>query len=324
MIVVTSGAIGMGVSKLGLNKKLQSVSQKQAVAAIGQNLLMRIYEKLFKKYNCAVAQVLLTAEDLRDRERYLNARNTLFTLFTYKTIPIINENDTVAIEEIQFGDNDTLSALVASKVEADLLIILSDIEGLCTEDPRKTRKAKLIKSVEKITPQIESMGGKAGSFRGTGGMSTKIQAGKIATSAGVMMVVANGNKDKVIASIIKGEDIGTRFLPKKDKISSRKRWIAFNLPLSGKIFVDEGAKEVLLNKGKSLLPSGIIKVEGKFERGDAVSIVDSKGKEFARGLVYYPVSAIKKIAGKQTKDIGGILGYKDYDEIIHRNNLVIF
>jgi glutamate 5-kinase len=323
VIIVTSGAIGMGSSRLHLEKKPSSMREKQAIAAIGQNLLMSVYEKLFRKYGFIVAQVLLTAEDLRDRRRYLNARNTLFTLLNYKVIPIVNENDTVAVEEIQFGDNDTLSALIASKVEADLLIVLSDIKGLYTADPRKDKKAKLIKVVEKITPRMESVSGKAGTLRGTGGMWTKIQAAKVATGSGVTMIVANGNRDRVITSLMEGEDVGTKFLPRKTKLSSRKRWIAFNLPLLGKIFVDEGAKRALVEKGKSLLPSGIVKVEGEFEIGDGVKILDSQEKEFGRGLVYYSSSEIERIAGKNTRDIEGILGHKDYDEVIHRDNLVV-
>ncbi|MBA7491533.1 Glutamate 5-kinase [subsurface metagenome] len=323
VIIVTSGAIGMGSSRLHLNEKSSSMPQKQAIAAIGQNLLMSVYEKLFRRYGSIVAQVLLTAEDLRDRKRYLNVRNTLFTLLNYKVIPIVNENDTVAVEEIQFGDNDTLSALIASKVEADLLIVLSDIKGLYTADPRKDKKAKLIRVVEEITPWMESVAGKAGTLRGTGGMWTKIQAAKVATGSGVTMIVADGNRDRVITSLMEGEDVGTKFLPRKTKLSSRKRWIAFNLPLSGRIFVDEGAKRALIEKGKSLLPSGIVKVEGGFEIGDGVRIVDSQGKEFGRGLVYYSSSEVERIAGKKTKDIQQILGHKDYDEVIHRDNLVI-
>jgi glutamate 5-kinase len=323
VIIVTSGAIGMGSSRLRLEEKSSSVPQKQAIAAIGQNLLMSVYEKLFRRQGSIVAQVLLTAEDLRDRKRYLNARNTLFTLLNYKVIPIVNENDTVAVEEIQFGDNDTLSALIASKVEADLLIILSDIKGLYTADPRKDKKAELIKMVKEITPRMESIAGKAGTLRGTGGMHTKIQAAKVATGSGATMIVADGNRERVLTSIMEGKEVGTKFLPRKRRLSGRKRWIAFNLRPCGKIFVDEGAKKALIEKGKSLLPSGIRKVEGEFKMGDGVKITDARGKEFGRGLVHYSSSEIERIAGKKTKDIQAILGYKDYDEVIHRDYLVI-
>lgn len=331
VILVTSGAIAGGMGRLGL-RKLTTIPQKQAAAAIGQNLLMGIYERLFKKKDCLVAQVLLTSEDIQNRERYLNARNTLLTLLNYKAIPIVNENDTVAVEEIRFGDNDTLSALVASKVEADLLIILTDTKGLYTADPRRRRggrftqprraEARFIEEVSEITPQLEKMASGSGTLRGTGGMVTKLRAAKIARSSGIAMVIADGRIRNVISRLLAGERLGTLFLP-KERLKSRKRWIAFGLPLSGKIKIDEGAKKAISKRGKSLLPSGIIEVKGEFSTGDGVSILDEENREFARGIVSYSSSEVDKIKGKKTQEIEKILGYKDYDEVIHRDNLVI-
>jgi len=320
VILVTSGAIAGGIGRLNL-KKLTTIPQKQAAAAIGQNLLMGIYEKLFKKRGCLVAQVLLTSEDIQNRKRYLNARNTLLTLLNYKAIPIVNENDTVAVDEIKFGDNDTLSALVASKVEADLLIILTDTKGLYTTDPKR-KGAGFIEEVSEITPQLERMASGAGTLKGTGGMVTKLRAAKIARSSGVAMVIADGSMKNVLLRVLAGERLGTLFLP-KERLKSRKRWIAFGVVLKGKIRVDEGAKEAISKRGKSLLPSGIIEVKGRFSIGGGVSIIDEENREFARGIVSYSSSEVDKIKGKKTSRIEKLLGYKDYDEVIHRDNLVI-
>lgn len=330
IILVTSGAIASGMGRLKL-KKLTTMPQKQAAAAIGQNLLMGIYERLFKKRGCLVAQILLTSEDIENRERYLNARNTLLTLLNYKAIPIVNENDTVAVDEIKFGDNDTLSALVASKVEADLLILLTDTKGLYTVDPRRReaglthaplRAAGFIEEVSEITPQLEKMASGPGTRRGTGGMGTKLQAAKIVRSSGIAMVIADGRIENVLLRLLAGEHLGTLFLP-KTRLKSRKRWIAFGVILKGKIRVDEGAQEAIFKRGKSLLPSGITEVKGRFSIGDGVSIIDEENREFARGIVSYSSSEIEKIMGKKTQKIEKILGYKDYDEVIHRDNLVI-
>ena len=321
VILVTSGAIASGMGRLKL-KKLASMPQKQAAAAIGQNLLMGIYEKLFKKRSCLVAQVLLTSEDIQNRKRYLNARNTLLTLLNYKAIPIVNENDTVAVNEIRFGDNDTLSALVASKVEADLLIILTDTRGLYTADPKRKREVKFVEEVSEITPQLERMASGPGTLKGTGGMVTKLRAAKIARSSGVAMVIADGRMRNVLLKVLAGERLGTLFLP-KERLKSRKKWIAFGVILKGKIRVDEGAREAISKRGKSLLPSGIVGVKGRFSIGDGVSIADEENREFARGIVSYSSSEVDRIKGRKTQEIEKILGYKDYDEIIHRDNLVI-
>jgi len=270
-----------------------------------------------------VAQVLLTSDDLAQRQRYLNARNTLLTLLSLGVVPVVNENDTVAVEEIKFGDNDRLSALVASKVEADQLVILTDVDGFFSADPRAEKKVKLIKEIEAITPELEEKASGRGTQRGTGGMVTKLEAARIATASGITMYIVNGNKEKVLKKIWEGENPGTKFLPGKAKIISRKRWIAFDTRIEGKVAVDEGAREALLKRGKSLLPSGISRVEGRFSTGACVAVIDMEGKEFARGLTSYSSDEIEKIKGKKTSQIETTLGYKDYDEVIHRDNLVI-
>lgn len=324
VIVVTSGAIGCGMSRLSLKQRPQNIPEKQAAASVGQTYLMRQYEELFGNHNYIVAQILLTQEDMRERERYLNARNTIMTLLGHNVIPIINENDTVAVEEIKFGDNDTLSALVASKVEADLLIILSDVAGLYTADPHKHKDAELVHIVDEINEEVEKMAVKStGTQHGVGGMHTKIQAAKIATASGVMVVIADGSKTDALTTIFQGEDVGTKFLPRHDRISGRKKWIAFCNKPQGKITVDEGASKAILKMGKSLLPSGITHVEGKFVLGDMVTVLDKDGDEIARGLVSFTSDEITKIKGKKTSEIFDILGHKDYDEVIHRDNLVI-
>lgn len=311
------------MGRLGITQKPKTIPEKQALAAVGQGLLMQVYAKLFSEYGKTVSQVLLTREDLMERKRYLNARHALLTLLDYKMIPIINENDVVAVEELKFGDNDTLSALVAGLVDADLLIILSDIEGLYTADPRKDSKASLISQVAEITPEVEARAGGAGTLSGTGGMWTKIQAAKIATNSGVAMVIANGGRDGIIGEIISGKNWGTLFLAKEHKLHSRKRWLAFGIPLHGTITIDQGAQRALIEKGKSLLPSGIIGLEGIFQVGDLVAVLNQEGQEVSRGLVNYSSEEIEKIKGCSTRDIITVLGHKHYDEVIHRDNLVV-
>jgi glutamate 5-kinase len=322
VILVTSGAIGAGVGRLGLQTKPNTIPQKQACASVGQSLLMQIYEEQFDKYGKIVGQVLLTREDITDRSRYLNSRNTLFSLFDYGVIPIINENDTVAVDEIKVGDNDTLAALVASLSGADLLIILSDIDGVYTKDPRHNENAELLEVISGHDCDGLLEPGSAGSSFGTGGMKTKLMAAKIATSAGIAMVIAHGGQEGVIQKIVNGEKAGTLFIPAKHKMAGRKRWIAFNVEPMGKVVVDQGAVHALTVQGKSLLPSGIVDVEGDFQSGDCVMIIDECGKEFAKGLTNYSSKELLKIIGAQTVDIEGILGYKYYDEVIHRDNLV--
>lgn len=322
VILVTSGAMGTAMGKLGLSERPKSIPEKQALAAIGQGLLMHMYEKLFGEYGEGVAQILLTRDDICNRERYLNARNTLLTLLRMGIIPIINENDTIAYEEIKFGDNDTLAALVACLVDADLLVLLSDIDGLYTADPRKDRQAKLIKLVEEITPEIENLADKSVAKLAKGGMPTKILAAKTACSSGIPMLLVNGSRRHVLHEIINGHNPGTLFKPKNSRLKSRKEWIGFASRSYGLLWVDEGAAQALVEKGKSLLPSGIVRVEGDFQRGTVVSIM-GPGGEIARGIVNYSSDHIKKIMGCQSRDIAGILGQKDYDEVIHRDNLTL-
>ncbi len=323
VLLVSSGAIGAGIGKLGLSKKPRTIPEKQAVAAVGQGILIQVYEKLFAEYGHTAAQVLLTREDLINRQRYINSRNTLTTLLKLGVIPVINENDTVAVEEIEFGDNDNLSALVASLVDADLLVNLSDIDGLYTSNPRVNSGAQLISCVERISPEIQCLAEKTDTSLGTGGMKTKLMAAKIAVNTGVSMVIANGQKPGIIHDILNGKKVGTLFPPQPKAMHSRKRWIAFGPTIKGTIVIDEGARDALLNKGKSLLPSGIIQVKGDFEREDIVSVIDEDCNEIARGLVNYCAKDLSKIKGVKTRDIVELLGEIGESEVIHRDNLVI-
>ncbi|MDI6780670.1 MAG: glutamate 5-kinase [bacterium] len=324
IILVTSGAIGAGMCSLGLKHRPTTIPLKQACAAIGQSCLMNTYEQLFGEHQQIIAQVLLTHHELANRRSYLNTYNTLLTLLQYNTIPIINENDTVAVDEIKFGDNDTLSSLVAQLIEADLLILLTDIDGLYSKTPDGKRFGELIPLVENITPEIVDMAKGTKNKFTTGGMSTKITAAQIATAAGITVIILNGRVNGIISDAISGKGCGTTFIAKADKISSRKRWIMYGLKISGEIIIDNGAREAVLNQGKSLLPSGIIEVKGHFEEGDAVIVNGIHGNSIAKGLINYSKGAIAKIKGKQSSQIEEILGYKYSDEIIHRDNLVIF
>lgn len=321
VVLVTSGSIGVGVNRIGFSKRPHSIPEKQAAAAVGQGLLMHIYEKLFSEYGVTVGQVLLTREDFSDRQRFLNARNTLYALMNLGVIPIINENDTVAVDEIKVGDNDTLAALVGGLVDAEMLILLSDVDGLYSCDPRQNKDAGLIPEVYEVNEEIEKLAGGAGSCLGTGGMATKIQAAKIAINSGFVMVLASACERDIVRRIVAGENVGTVFWP-KEKMEYKKMWIAYSSSIQGKIIVDDGASQALLNKGKSLLPSGVIGVDGVFEVGNTVSVVDRCGREIARGIVNYSADDICKIKGCHSRDIKKILGHQDYEEVIHRNNLV--
>lgn len=323
IILVSSGAVGAGMGKMDFEERPKNIPEKQALAAIGQGILMHLYEKFFSEYGKTVAQVLLTREDLANRDRFLNARNTLLTLLRLGVTPIINENDTVAYEEIKFGDNDTLAALVAGLIDADLLIVLSDIDGLYTSDPRDDETAQLIKVVEEITPEIIEQAGGTKTKLCSGGMVTKLEAAKIASNSGIPMLVTNGSREGVIRETIKGINPGTLFIPREHhRLKTRKAWIAFGSKVKGRLFVDSGAEKALVVKGKSLLPSGITAVEGDFQRGNVVSIIGQSG-EIARGIVNYASKEINKLKGCQSKDIYKILGHKDYDEVIHRDNLTL-
>ncbi|HEX7715251.1 MAG TPA: glutamate 5-kinase [Bacillota bacterium] len=323
VVIVTSGAVGAGMGRLGITQKPASIMEHQALAAIGQGLLMQVYEKLFAEYGQTVAQVLLTRSDVSDRKRYLNARNTLLTLLKYRVIPIINENDTVATEELKFGQNDCLSALVAGLIEADLLVLLSDIDGLYTADPKTDPNATLIPLVTEIGPEILAMAGGAGSKLGTGGMITKMEAARMATAAGTSMVIMNGNDPAKIQYLFAGTPVGTVFLSNQPLVNSRKRWIAFGPPVTGELMVDDGAERALLKQGKSLLPSGIVTLSGEFEEGDLIRIVNCSHQELGRGLTNYSKEQLEKIRGRHSSEIQSILGFKFTDEAVHRDNLVI-
>lgn len=323
VLLVTSGAIGTGAGRLGLARRPRTIPAKQAAAAVGQGILMHIYEKFFSEYGVTAGQVLLTREDFSDRRRFLNARNTLHALLQFGVIPVINENDTVAVDEIKLGENDTLSALVAGLVDAELLVLLSDIQGLCTADPRRDPGACLIREVPEITPEIESLAGGAGSKLGSGGMATKISAARIAAHSGVSTVLACADEKDIILKVISGEQVGTVFWPCGNKLENRKQWIAYSSAVCGKIRVDEGAAAAMLKHGKSLLPSGVTGVEGQFDIGSTVSIVGPDNQEIARGITSYSSAEIDQIKGVQTREISRILGHKDYDEIVHRNNMAL-
>lgn len=322
IILVTSGAIAIGMKKMGLKKKPASIPEKQAIAALGQGSLMSFYEKAFIPLGEKVAQMLLTHDDLANRQRFLNARNTLSTLLAYNIIPIINENDTVAVDEIKFGDNDHLAALVTNLIEADLLVILTDIDGLFDKDPKKYKTAKLIPVVDNVDHLAVAWEGETAGMFGTGGMASKVEAAKKAAHFGAPTIVANGRDPDILKKIFSCMDVGTLFLPREDKLTSKKHWIAFSARPKGRIFIDEGAKDAILKKGKSLLPSGITKIDGVFEAGEVIHCADRHGKEFARGVANYSSIEIEKIKGIKTTEIEKTLGYKYYDEVIHRDNLV--
>ncbi|MBC7330542.1 glutamate 5-kinase [bacterium] len=314
VILVTSGAIRAGLSHLKLSDSF-SLPFVQAMAAIGQGILMRMYESAFSRYDLTIGQVLLTHDDLATRDRFLNARNTLLSLLQLGAIPIINENDTVATEEIKFGDNDILAAMVSATISADLLLLLSDVEGLLDEE------GKLIPRIDSLTPEILSLAGPAGRW-GRGGMKSKLESARIATASGVDVVIAKGREEDVVQRVILNkEPLGT-FIPAKKKMQAKKRWLTFISRPKGKLLVNEGAMKAIVEEGKSLLPVGIIGIEGIFKRGDVVRII-CEGKEFARGLTNYDSSELRLIMGHHSKEIEKILGYKGYEEVVHRDNLAI-
>ncbi|MBN3877696.1 MULTISPECIES: glutamate 5-kinase [unclassified Nostoc] len=323
VILVSSGAVGVGCARLGLTERPKAIALKQAVAAVGQGRLIRIYDDLFTTLQQAIAQVLLTRSDLVQRSRYLNAYNTFQELLGLGVIPIVNENDTVAIDELKFGDNDTLSALVASLVEADWLFLLTDVDRLYSADPRSVPDARPIALVSSIKELAQLQIGSQGSQWGTGGMVTKISAARIAIAAGVRTVITQGRFPRNIEKIIQGELIGTHFEPQPEPTSARKRWIAYGLVPAGKLYLDEGAIAAISLAGKSLLAAGIKLVEGEFETQDAVQLCDTDGNEIARGLVNYNSNELQKICGRHSREISTILGYAGAETVIHRDNLVL-
>jgi glutamate 5-kinase len=322
-VIVTSGAIASGKHRMGITGKLKSIPQKQAAAAIGQGRLMRVYSNAFGKHGLYVAQILLTMSDIADRKRFLNIRNTLSTLMDWGVITIINENDTVAVDEIKFGDNDNLAAMIASIIDAHLLINLTSAEGLYDSNPAHSKKAKLIPLVKEITEEIEEAAEEEGTAAGTGGMKSKVMAAKKVTALGIPYIIAPGKEKGILQAVISGKEKGTLFLPMSKHLTSKKYWIAFTLKSRGKLFLDDGAKKAIMEEGKSLLPSGVIKVEGHFDIGDPVTCVDMEGKSIAKGLSNYGSTEIIKIKGLKTNQIEQVLGYKDYDEIIHRDNMAL-
>ncbi len=318
VVIVTSGAIASGKHRMGITTPLKSMPQKQAAAAIGQGRLMRVYSNAFGRHGVYVGQVLLTMSDLTDRKRFINVRNTLTTLMEWGVIPISNDNDTVAVDEIKFGDNDSLAAMVANIVEANLLVNLTSTEGLYDRNPAKSKKAKILHLVEEITDDIQAAATDETSDVGTGGMRSKVLAARRVTAFGIPYIIASGKRKDVLTGILEGEEIGTLFLPSSEHLNSRKYWIAFTLRSRGKLVLDDGAKKALLEQGKSLLPSGVVDVEGDFGVGDPVICVDQQGTLLAKGLVNFSAQDVRKIMGLKTSKIQQVLGYKDYDEVIHR------
>jgi len=326
LIVVSSGAIASGRYKLGLTKEIRGIPFKQVLASVGQNRLMYAYEQLFSQYGITVAQALLTKADLSDRAGYLNARNTLLALLELRVLCIVNENDVVAVDEIQeakFGDNDNLSAMVANLVDADLLLILSDIAGLYTADPHRNPDARLIPQVDRIDSEIERLAAGTPSNLGIGGMVTKIEAARLATASGVTVVIADGREPDIILRLATGEAVGTRFLPATSKLESRKRWMLSGLSTKGKLVVDSGAALALKKQKRSLLAAGVRQIEGEFQRGDIVNIYNPEGSCLGCGITNYSSADINVIKGAHSRKIATLLGYDYGSEVVHRNNLVV-
>jgi len=327
-VLVSSGAVMAGRNRLNFRERYLSIPEKQACAAIGQSFLMSVYEKRFDKVGLKVAQILLGHDDLENRKRYLNAKNTIDTLLEHGVIPIINENDTVSVDEIKIGDNDTLSSEVACLVDSQLLIILSDVDGLYTRDPSKPSgnpedRPQLIPLVRQVTPEIEKLAGKSGSGLTVGGMYTKVLAAKKAMHFGIPTLVVSGLDMVCLEKIFAGETVGTLFWSGKMKMKSRKHWIAHTLKPVGKITIDAGAKKAIVDHGRSLLPAGVVHVEGSFEFGNAVRILDQSHVEIARGLINYNSRDLDRIKGMKTSAVRGLLGPSFYEEVVHRNDLVV-
>ena len=323
VVLVSSGAIAEGIARLGWSKRPHALNQLQAAAAVGQMGLVQAYESIFRTHGLHAAQVLLTHEDLADRTRYLNARSTLRTLLELRVVPIINENDTVATDEIRLGDNDTLGALVTNLIEADCLIILTDQTGLFTADPRRDPRATLVAEAHAGDPELERMAGGAGSNIGTGGMLTKILAAKRAARSGAHTIICSGHEDNVLLRLAAGEAIGSQLVAQQAPLDARRQWLADHLQLRGALVLDAGAVKALREDGKSLLPVGIQTVTGEFARGEVVALLDADGHEIARGLTNYSASEARRIQGKPSSEIEMTLGYMDEPELVHRDNLVV-
>ncbi len=323
VVLVSSGAIAEGMQRLNWKKRPHALHKLQAAAAVGQMGLIQAYESCFREHKLQTAQLLITHEDLSNRKRYLNARSTLTTLLSMNVVPIINENDSVATDEIRFGDNDTLAALITNLIEADVLVILTDQAGLFTADPRIDAQARLLNVAMVEDPTIEIMAGGVGSTIGRGGMLTKINAAKRAARSGAHTIIASGHEANVLVRLAQGEAIGTQLLTKTMKLAARKQWLADHLQTQGKITLDVGAVKALTVEGKSLLPIGVINTNGDYERGEVVNCIDLEGREIARGLINYSATETKKISRCPSSQIESILGYVDQPELIHRNNLVL-
>ncbi len=325
IVLVSSGAVGVGAARLGMTERPKTIALKQAAAAVGQGIIMRVYDDLFREHQQPVAQILLTRRDLDRRSSYINAYNTFGELLRLGVMPIVNENDTVAVDELKFGDNDTLSARVASTIDADWLFLLTDVDRLYSADPRKFPDAQpivRIDSFEELAALQVKTGGK-GSEWGTGGMETKIAAARIATSAGVRTAITHGQFPQQILKILQGEPLGTQFTPQLRADSARKRWIAHGLVPVGKIFLDPGAVRAIVADGKSLLPAGITQIEGEFDATDAVQLCDDRGREIAKGIANYSSAELERIHGHRSSDIAELLGYVGEDTVVHRDNLVL-
>jgi glutamate 5-kinase len=323
VVIVSSGAIASGIRKVGLRGMPKTIPQKQAAAAVGQGSLIQAYEEAFSHYDLKVAQILLTSDDLTNRRRYLNARHTLQTLLEWGIIPVVNENDTVVVDEIKFGDNDNLSALMAQLIEADLLVALTDMEGLYDSDPRENRNAKIIPIVHRIDKEVVGFAGDRPSGLGTGGMLSKLMAARKVTAAGVPMIIGNGRNRYILKQIFDGEEVGTLFLPAERRLPSKKQWIAHTLKPQGEVILDGGAAKALQLRGKSLLSTGIVAVRGRFEVGAPVRCLSGEEEVIGIGLVNYGSDEIEKIMGVRSNRIEEILGYKHSDEVIHRDNFVL-
>ncbi len=323
VVLVSSGAIAEGMQRLGWMKRPHALNELQAAAAVGQMGLVEAYERCFRAHGLHTAQVLLTHADLADRERYLNARSTLRTLLALKVIPIINENDTVTTDEIKVGDNDTLGALVSNLIEADVLVILTDQQGLYTADPRKDPAATLVKEAIAGDAALEAMAGGAGSAIGRGGMLTKVLAAKRAARSGAHTVIASGREEEVLVRLARGELIGSQLVARRSPLAARRQWLADHLQVRGWVRVDAGAARALTEQGKSLLPIGVTEVIGDFQRGEVVACLDPEGRDIARGLVNYSADEARRIMGRQTSQIESILGYLEEPELIHRDNLAL-
>jgi len=323
IILVSSGAVAAGRMRLGLGKRALLLREKQAVAAVGQSSLMQAYESALARHGKKVAQVLLTHDDFSKRERYLNVRNTLFTLLEWGILPVINENDTVSVKELRFGDNDTLAAMLASLVDADVFICLTDVDALYTANPSTDPDARPVYTVGRVGHEIEAMAGNVVGALGTGGMQSKIRAAKMVAAKGGASLIGPGRQPSILQRLFAGEAVGTFFLPAGERLAHRKHWIAYTLRPKGELFLDEGACRALCERGTSLLPAGVVEVRGRFDVGDAVTCVNAQGNRLAVGLVNYAAGEINKIRGHKTTEIERLLGYCDSEEVIHRDNLVL-